>query len=108
MCKTRGSPTLEWRGDSFYVGSQIGFVAEIHPINFTRTSISNYNTVATLTKNFRDGDVRVLVSTLRITALSDAPSGFVMCAHANGTEVRIEFQVLGEFDRVIIITVHLV
>ena len=94
-CETRGSATIEWRGDNFYVGNLIGFSAEIDPINHTINSSSNQNTVATLTENYLDGSDLVLVSTLRIITTSDAPNGTVKCIHADdGTTESIVFEVL--------------
>ena len=95
-CEIRGSSTLTWSGDFFYLRSPIGFANEIHPLNSPRNSSSNENTVATLTKNYVDGGVRVLRSTLRITALSSEPRGFVVCGGDEGTGERVDFQVLGE------------
>ena len=95
-CETRGSPTLTWRGDDDYVGNgaQLGFAAEVNPIGTTMNSSSNPNTVATLTQNSTDDGVSVLVSTLRIIATSDAPSGNIMCAGTNNKDIT--FRVLGE------------
>ena len=96
-CETRGSPSIIWQGDSFYVGGQIAFVAGSHPINFTSPSLANDDTVATVTQNYTDGDVLVFASTLRIKPLLQARNGFVICLHNDGTEQRIDFQVLGEY-----------
>ena len=89
-CKTRGSTSIDWRGDDFYVGNFLGFSAELHLMNHTITHQFE-NTVATLTASYLDGGVRVLVSTLRILATSDAPNGTVTCVHTdnrtNATEV---------------------
>ena len=104
-CETRGSDTLEWH-DGFYLGSdtrQIGFVATLHNISETRTILSNAGTVtvATLTNNsLDDNDVVVLESTLRITALTVAPSGDVRCVRDDHNESHLDFQVLGEFVRI--------
>ena len=99
-CETRDSASLNWRGDNFYVQNQIGFVAEIDSINSTR------NGIATLTENYLDADnVRVLVSTLRIMATSDAHNGNVTCVRANDDRSSIIFQVFGEFSHYDIVIV---
>ena len=90
-CEIRGSDILQWRGDGFYVGDPITFAAVLHTVNVTRTSSSNPNTVATLTQNYLDdGDVRVLVSTLRIDIIAVSDS-----VRADGTGSRTDFEVLG-------------
>ena len=94
-CETRGSATLEWRGDSFYVGDPIG-LPEFRNISFIAPSSSNADTIATLTQNYLDDGVRVLVSTLRITALSAESSGSVVCAVPRGNGESFDFKVLGE------------
>lgn len=48
------------------------------------------DTIATLTENSDD----VLVSTLRITVSSDAPSGFVRCSGTNLIEKQLNFTVI--------------
>ena len=98
-CETRGSETLEWH-DGFYLGSenrQIAFVATFHNVGETKIIA---DTVANLTQNSLDDGVRVLVSTLRITALSDTPSGDVRCVRDNHNESHLVFHVLGEFLRI--------
>ena len=95
-CETRGSDTLVWTSDGFYVQENITFGAQVDGVNRTIRHSSS-STVATLTQNYLDGDVRVLVSTLRITPLLDAPNGFVMCAVPGGTEKRLGFHVIGVF-----------
>ena len=67
-------------------------------------SSSNPDTVATLTKNYLDGGVRVLVSTLRILATAEAPNGSVTCIHTDGTTnetTRFKVLNLGKFKHVV-------
>ena len=77
------------------MGNFLGFAAELDSINNPKTY---RNTVANLTENYLDGGVRVLVSTLRIMATSDAPNGTVMCIHTDdGTNETMDFKVFGKF-----------
>ena len=91
----RGSATIEWRGDDYYVGDFIGFSAEQDPA----INITHQETAVALTENYLDDrGVRVLVSTLRILATSEAPYGNVMCTHTDeGATITKDFKVFSKF-----------
>ena len=93
-CTTKGSSVLTWRSGE-YIGDQIVISSEFHNEGYTRTSTSTPSTVATLTRNYVDNDVRVLESTLHIIASPTFRSSSVTCVSADSSETSITFQVLG-------------
>ena len=68
-CETQGSDAIAWRSDT-YIGSgvQLVFVAAGSNQGDTRTSPSNTDTLATLTREEDDQGTLVLESTLRMSA----------------------------------------
>jgi hypothetical protein len=93
-CTLRGSVALAWSspgyiGDGnplqFSAGSMVG-------VDVTRMIDGKITATARLTRNTNDNGVRVLESTLRITA--DVAS-VVTCMSANGGTESIEFSVSG-------------
>ena len=63
----------------------------------TRTSVSNPDSVATLTMEYEDQGMTMLESTLLITPLSDPQNASVTCIHsASGERSTTTFQVIGK------------
>ena len=96
-CETRGSPILAWTSDEYIEqgGTQLAF-GTFNAVNFTRVSPVNPNTIATLIENTVENGVSVLVSTLRIKALSAFLSSSVNCIHSgNGNTNSSRVQVIG-------------
>ena len=94
-CETRGSYILVWSSDE-YIGSsgtQLEFLT-IDIVGRVLVSPINPNTFATLISNTIEDGVRVLVSTLRIRALSQFLNSSVTCTSLN-TATTKSVQVLG-------------
>ena len=102
-CETRGSNVIVWISDTYIGSEQLGFVAATSSPGDTRTSLSNPNTLATLTSEYEDQGMTVLESTLRITALPDPQNASATCIHAvSGNTRTIYFQVIGEsYDNIL-------
>ena len=98
ICEIRGSPILAWYSDE-YIGSGTHLVFSIfESVGTTRINLVNPNTVATLISVTTENRVEVLVSQLRITALSGVLTSPVTCINpSNGTTDTIMIHVLGMF-----------
>ena len=106
-CTLRGSSSLgfEWRSPRY--------IADGSPLQFPSTSMTgvdvpsmiNGRTTATarLTRNTLDNGVRVLVSTLRITA---AEASTVTCEGTNGVTLSVEFSVSGTCNSTLCETIN--
>ena len=98
-CVTRGSDAIAWTSD-VYIGAggvQLGFVADLSNPGDRRTSVSNTDTVAMLTREYDDQGIMVLESELRITPLPDPQTATVACIHVvNGERKIANFQVIGK------------
>ena len=96
-CETRGSTILAWTSDEYIEpgGTRLE-LATFNDVGDTRTSPVNLNTVATLISETRESGIDVLVSTLRIRALSEFLDSSVTCIHVDGgTMNTTRIQVLG-------------
>ena len=106
-CETRGSPVIAWRSEE-YIGSGVLIeFGNIHSVGYT--SYVNSNTVATLINNTIDNGVSVLVSQLRIIALSGSLTSSVTCIHNfNRATDTIVFHGLGIFHPLLHMAVLLI
>ena len=98
-CETRGSPIIAWTSEEYIErgATQLNF-ATFNSIGATKTSPIHPNTIATLTNNTMEDGVQVLVSELRIRALSQFLNSSVTCIHiGNGTTNTTMFQVFGMY-----------
>ena len=98
-CVTRGSGEISWTSDTYIGpnGAQLIFEAEFDNPGDIRTSLSNGDTVATLTGEQEDQEVTVLESTLSINPLPDPQNASVTCIHTDsGQRSTITFQVIGK------------
>ena len=97
-CETRGSDAITWTSDAYIGPQQLGFVAARSNQGDTLPSVSNPNTLATLTREYDDQGTLVLVSTLQITTLPDPQNASVTCIHEDsGNTNTTNFQVVGKF-----------
>ena len=80
-CVTRGSLGITWISNEFIGpgGAELAFAAQIHNPGDTRRSVSHPTTVATLVKEYDDGGVQVLVSSLQITTTAGSLTPSVTC-----------------------------
>ena len=85
ICNTTGSSILVWTSEEYIgaSGSQIEF-ASIDNIGITKPSLSNPDTVATLTAISMTDGMTVLISMLCIATRSTTPSVTVSCLNAGG------------------------
>ena len=103
---TRGSGGISWTSDA-YIGTngpsvQLGFEADFDNPGDIRTSISNGDTVATLTREQEDQGETVLESTLSINPLPGPQTASVTCIHTtSGQRDTITFQVIGTLINVV-------
>ena len=96
-CETRGSTILAWTSDEYIEtgGTRLAF-GTFNSVGTEEISPLNPNTVATLISNTIEDGVPVLVSTLRIRALSQFLNSSVTCIHiGSGTTNTTMVQVLG-------------
>ena len=103
-CVTRGSGGIAWTSDTYIGlnGVQLAFEAVFDRPGDIRTSISNVDTVATLTRTQEDQGETVLESTLSINPLPDPQNASVTCIHsASGQRDTIAFQVIGTLINVV-------
>ena len=98
-CETRGSTILAWTSDEYIESGGTRLVlATFNDIGDTSRSpvTVNSNTIATLINKTRENGVDVLVSTLRIRAVSEFLDSSVTCIHVDGgTTNTARVQVLG-------------
>ena len=95
-CTLRGSLGLGW--------SSPGYINDDNPLQFSTASIlgvdvpsminGSITAIATLTDNTLDNGVRVLVSTLRITAIE---ASVVTCSGTSGDSANIDFSISGTY-----------
>ena len=96
-CETRGSTILAWTSDEYIEpgGTRLE-LATFNDVGDIRTSPVNSNTVATLIDETNENGVDILVSTLRIKAVSEFLDSSVTCIHVDGgTMNTTRVQVLG-------------
>ena len=100
-CETRGSSIIAWKSEEFIGsgGAQTQFIQ-------TQNNGSERwygDTVATLVDNRIEGGIRLLVSTLRITAMSMYPNPSVTCIHTDdGNWNTTTFRVIGKHFQIIL------
>ena len=99
-CETRGSPVITWSSDEYIGirGTQLQFTI-IDSVGTTRTSDHvNPNTVATLINVTNENGDDVLVSQLRIVALSGFLTSSVACIDGSSGAINtVMFHVSGMF-----------
>ena len=98
VCETRGSSTIAWSSEE-YIGSggaQLQFSAVGVP-SLTNPMHGIGDTIATFAANKLEGGVRVLQSTLRVTATSMYPNPLVKCIHGDERSTIVNFSVIGKY-----------
>ena len=94
-CETRNSLSIAWR-NSDYVGTN----NDLEFLDFddpgTSKSSTNYDTtVANLTRNVVENNVRIFESQLRLTIRADVVSTVVSCVHDSGNSDSFTLRLLG-------------
>ena len=96
-CKTVGSYAIAWTSDQYIGlgGTQLAFAADFNEVGALHRSASIPSTFAALVLYNRTADV--LMSTLHIITLLNAPSSSVTCIHvASDQRATINFSVIGK------------